>query len=92
MKAVENGTSSLFASWLKVGVGIGSVLFMAFTLLPAFDQNANGTQSKAKRIYASRSPVTVLQKPVDYRVIRERNLLVTDLAKEMSRLVSRLVR
>ncbi len=79
-----------FAAWFRAGLGLGVMLFVAFTILSALDHGADEVRGAAEPAYVSQ-PVAVVQKDRDdYRIIRERNRFVTDLFDELSRIVSRL--
>ena len=90
MKVLEKGVLRQSTSWFKAGIGLGVMLFMAFTLLSVLDRGADGDQSVVKPVYVSRPVAVVRKAPDDYRMIREQNRFVTDLVDELSRIVSRL--
>ncbi len=92
VRMVSSGVLSQFVSWFSAGVGLGVVLFVAFTILSALDHSADEVQGAAEPAYVSR-PVAIVQKGLDdYRIIRERNRFVVDLADHFSRIVNRVVR
>ena len=89
---ILNGVLRQFSAWFRAGVGLGVMLFVAFTILSALDHGADSIQGTTQPAYASR-PVAVVQKDRDdYRIIRERNRFVVDLVGNLSRIVNRVVR
>lgn len=81
-----------FAAWLRAGVGVGVMLFVAFTILSALDHGSDEVRGAAEPAYVSQ-PVTVVQKERDdYRIIREQNRFVSNLVDHLSRIVNRVVR
>ena len=89
---ILNGVLRQFAAWFRAGVGLGVMLFVAFTTLSALDQGADGLQRAAEPAYVPRPAVLVAKERDDYSVIRERNRFVADLVSQLSRTVSRLAR
>lgn len=86
---ILNGVLRQFAAWLRAGVGVGVMLFVAFTILSALDHGADEVRGAAEPA----RPVAVVQKNRDdYRIIRERNRFVSDLVDHLSRIVNRVVR
>jgi len=89
---ILNGVLRQFSAWFRAGVGLGVILFVAFTILSALDHGADEVRGAAEPAYVSR-PVVVVQKDRDdYRIIRERNRFVADLVGNLSRIVNRVVR
>ena len=91
MRVLERGVLKAFASWFKAGIGLGVMLFMAFTILSVLGHDTERVQGVAKPAYVSR-PAVVQQAQDDYRIIRERNRFVSDLVDHLSRIVNRVVR
>ncbi|MDA9101157.1 hypothetical protein N9K06_00625 [Omnitrophica bacterium] len=103
-KAVSRSILNQFALWLRAGVGLGVMLFMAFTTLGALGHGADWIQGAGKPgrswnqgqghglvIAKAYGPPAQVSRPAkDPRIIREQNRFVSDLLGHLSRTVGRI--